>query len=82
MARAASPSTLDTFLETLKAHDVKHEIDNSPRARKITFGTQLTYTVLANPDLAIKLAGDAEFTFNADGSVRSVHFNLKPRDES
>jgi len=81
MARAHSASTLDLFLETIKEHDVKHSIDNSPRARKITFGTRLTYTVLANPDLAIKLAGDAEFTFNADGSVRSVNFTLKPRDD-
>lgn len=72
---------LDLFLSTLKEHDVKHSIENTARARKIVMATSLTYTALANPDLAIKLAGAAEFTFNADGSVRSATFNLKPRDD-
>ncbi len=80
MARKHSDSTLDQLLATLKEHDVVHEFENSPRARKVSFGTRLTYTALANPDLAFPLAGNVEFTFNADGSLRSATFNLKPRE--
>lgn len=79
MARDNTPSQLDQLASVLKDRDVEHEIENSPKARRVKLQSRLTYSVPGST-LAFPLVGPTEFVFNADGSVRSVTMTLKPSE--